>query len=122
MQELTINAARTLLIPRAQPDVLLVQVGSNGNLDAGAAEASSGRSQIRIFKLADLEAGPKTYTAGDLLGYGIRNNVAIAEDPQGGIVSILPTHLWTTWGTSITRSVQACSLTLKHQPNVSRHC
>lgn len=76
------------MVPRAQPDILLVQVGSNANLDAGAAQPSSGRSQIRIFKLADLEAGSKAYTAGELLGYGIRNNVGIAEDPSGGIVSL----------------------------------
>jgi glucose/arabinose dehydrogenase len=81
-------AARTLLVPKAQPDVLLVQVGSNANLDTGAAQPSSGRSQIRIFKLADLEAGSKAYTSGELLGYGIRNNVGIAEDPHGGIVSL----------------------------------
>lgn len=80
--------ARTLLIPRIQPNILLVQVGSNANLDAGAAQASSGRSQIRIFTLADLDADPKAYTSGKLLGYGIRNNVGIAEAPNGGIVSL----------------------------------
>lgn len=84
--------ARTLLIPKAQPDVLLVQVGSDGNLDAGAAQASSGRSQIRIFKLADIDKGSKVYTSGSLLGYGIRNNAAIAEDGHGGIVSDVYCH------------------------------
>lgn len=74
-------------MPKAQPDVLLVQVGSNGNLDTAASQASSGRSQIRIFKLAELEQGSKAYTSGEVLGYGIRNNAAIAEDPRGGIVS-----------------------------------
>ncbi|KAK7193495.1 nhl repeat-containing protein [Paraphaeosphaeria sporulosa] len=80
--------ARTLLVPKSQPNILLVQVGSNGNLDTGAAQPSSGRSQIRIFKLADIDAGPKAYTTGEILGYGIRNNVGIAEDPHGGIFSV----------------------------------
>ncbi|KAJ4353314.1 uncharacterized protein N0V89_005041 [Didymosphaeria variabile] len=82
------HVSRTLLVPKTQPNVLLVQVGSNGNLDTGAAQASSGRSQIRIFKLADLEAGSKAYTTGELLGYGIRNNAGIAEDIHGGIFSV----------------------------------
>ncbi|KAF1968607.1 soluble quino protein glucose dehydrogenase [Bimuria novae-zelandiae CBS 107.79] len=82
------HVSRTLLIPKAQPDLLLVQVGSNANLDTEAAQASSGRSQIRIFKLADLEQGSQAYTAGEVLGYGIRNNAGIAETPKGGIFSV----------------------------------
>lgn len=81
--------ARTLLIPKARPDILLVQVGSNANIDTGAAQESSGRSQIRVFRLSDLEIESKPYTTGELLSYGIRNNVGIAETPKGGIVSIL---------------------------------
>ncbi|KAJ4296485.1 hypothetical protein N0V90_006530 [Kalmusia sp. IMI 367209] len=82
------HSSRTLLVPKAKPDVLLVQVGSNANIDTGAAQASSGRSQIRTFKIADLETASKAYTAGEVLGYGIRNNVGIAEDPKGGIFSV----------------------------------
>ncbi|KAL5425871.1 hypothetical protein PMIN04_002292 [Paraphaeosphaeria minitans] len=82
------HSTRTLLVPKAQPNILLVQVGSNANLDTGAAQSSSGRSQIRKFKLADIDANPKAYTTGELLGYGIRNNVGIAEDPHGGIFSV----------------------------------
>ncbi|TQS31811.1 hypothetical protein Golomagni_07898, partial [Golovinomyces magnicellulatus] len=86
----TDHVTRTLLIPQHNPDLLLVSRGSNDNVDKETAEIESGRSQLRIFKIADLLAStePVDYTAGEVLGWGLRNSVGVAEDPTNG-------HIWT---------------------------
>jgi glucose/arabinose dehydrogenase len=85
------HSTRTLLIPRTNPDVLLVSRGSDGNLDLGTADVNSGRSQIRIFNISQLRSTPADYsTSGELLGWGLRNSVGVGEDVStGGIVSFL---------------------------------
>ncbi|KAF2001674.1 soluble quino protein glucose dehydrogenase [Amniculicola lignicola CBS 123094] len=82
------HPTRTLLVPKNQPDVLLVQRGSADNVDAAAAQIETARSQIRVFKLADIEAGVKDYTAGQVLAWGLRNSVGVGEHPDGGIWSV----------------------------------
>lgn len=69
---------------------MLVQVGSNANIDSATAEASSGRSQVRIFSVGALNtaASPVAYMTGQLLAYGLRNSIGWGEEPTtGGIVS-----------------------------------
>lgn len=80
------HSTRTLLVPRHNSDLLLVSRGSDGNVDEGTLDIKSGRSQLRIFKIADLlsEEAPIEYTAGDVLGWGLRNSVGIADDPATG--------------------------------------
>lgn len=82
----TDHVTRTLLIPKHNPDLLLVSRGSNDNVDEGTADIESGRSQLRIFKIADLMAETEAvdYTAGEVLGWGLRNSVGVAEDPSNG--------------------------------------
>lgn len=81
------HLSRTLLVPKAQPDVLLVQRGSDGNIDTPAAQIGTARSQIRIFKISDIQAAAVDYTKGEVLAWGLRNTVGFGEDPKGGIVS-----------------------------------
>lgn len=87
---MTINGpyhlTRTLRIPKQNPDLLLVQRGSNGNIDSPTTAASAGRSMVKIFKIADLLAGKSVdYTAsGDMLGYGLRNSVGWGQHPTTG--------------------------------------
>jgi len=84
------HATRTLLITKKSPDQMLVQVGPNANIDSATTEASSGRSQARIFSVNALSTGRSSvaYTTGQLFAYGLRNSIGWAEEPStGGIVS-----------------------------------
>lgn len=90
------HATRTLLISKINPDMLLVQVGSNANIDSATAQASSGRSQTRIFSINALSTGSASvaYTTGQLFAMGLRNSIGWAEEPTtGGIVSCKPRRL-----------------------------
>ncbi|CAE6527728.1 unnamed protein product [Rhizoctonia solani] len=64
---------------------IIVTRGSDSNLDEGAADISSGRSQIRRFALnSSLPSGTGwAWNQGELLGWGLRNAVGIALSPDG---------------------------------------
>jgi len=78
---------RTLLFSKKYPDLIAVSVGSDGNLDMPAFTAGTGRATIRVFDLRTLPSSGASITStyGKVLGYGIRNDVGIAED-RGGIM------------------------------------
>ncbi|OAQ98299.1 hypothetical protein LLEC1_04855 [Akanthomyces lecanii] len=80
------HVTRTLYIPPGNPDLLLVTRGSNDNVDPGTADMSSGRSQLRVFRVAELVDGKHAvdYTAGDVMGWGMRNSVGMGQDPTTG--------------------------------------
>ena len=84
------HVTRTLLFSRKYPDLLVVAVGSDGNLDMPSFSASSGRAQIRVFDLRTLPTSGASITStyGKVLGYGLRNDVGIGEDRAGIIHSI----------------------------------
>lgn len=85
------HVSRTLTFSKKQPTQLIVSRGSNDNLDLGTRQISSGRSMIKAFDLGALTAG-KVYnynTEGRVLGWGLRNDVGVAEHPTtGGIWSV----------------------------------
>lgn len=58
------HVTRTLYIPPENPDLL---TSSNDNVDPGTADVGSGRSQLRVFHIADLVSGKHAvdYTDGD---------------------------------------------------------
>ncbi|KAG6008382.1 hypothetical protein E4U21_004587 [Claviceps maximensis] len=82
------HSARTLLVPKHNPNLLLVTRGSNQNIDNETIDIGSARSQIRIFKIDELlkSTSPVQYSDGDVLGWGLRNSVAVGEDPTTGYV------------------------------------
>lgn len=82
------HPTRTLLVPKNNPDVLLVQRGSQDNVDAAAAQESTSRSMIKIFNIADIQASAKDYSTGTTLAWGLRNTVGFGEHPNGGIWSV----------------------------------
>ncbi|KAF9763654.1 hypothetical protein IL306_003025 [Fusarium sp. DS 682] len=87
------HTSRTLLISQKHPDILLVSRGSNGNDDAGAEDRDSGRSQISAFNISSFSSNsdkkPYDYLEGEILGWGLRNSVGVAEHPEtGGIFSV----------------------------------
>ncbi|KAJ3506709.1 hypothetical protein NLJ89_g6719 [Agrocybe chaxingu] len=80
---------RTLFVSRKNPHLLLVSVGSDSNIDIPSFDPASGRSQIRVFDLRRIGEGGVDYnTNGQVVGYGLRNDVGIAEDKAGIIHSI----------------------------------
>ncbi|KAF4446416.1 hypothetical protein F53441_9933 [Fusarium austroafricanum] len=82
------HTSRTLLISQRHPDMLLVSRGSNGNDDSGAEDRNTGRSQIRAFNISSFSSNSDKkaydYLDGDLLGWGLRNSVGVAEHPETG--------------------------------------
>ena len=86
------HVTRTLLLSRKHPGTLLVSRGSSENMDALAADESSGISQLRAFNLSAMDdgSGPLDYPSqGVLVGWGLRNSVGVAEHPAtGGVYSV----------------------------------
>ena len=84
------HVTRTLLYPRRVNDTLVVSRGSTENFDIGATTMSTGISQVRAFALNGSMQGPYNYgTSGKVLGWGLRNDVGIAEHPlDGGIWAV----------------------------------
>lgn len=81
------HSTRTVLTSKKNPDLLIVAVGSNANIDSATSQQSSGRSQLRIFSIAKISQASVAYTTGDILGWGLRNSVGMTENPvNGGIV------------------------------------
>lgn len=85
------HTTRTLLLSRKVSGKLLVSRGSISNNDPGAADISSGRSQLKSFDLKSLsDTRSFDYSStGTILGWGLRNSVGVAEEPStGGIFSV----------------------------------
>lgn len=83
------HTTRTLLLSRKAPGMLLVSRGSTSNVDAEAMDISTGHSQIKAFDLTNMD-GPYDFNRdGVLLGWGLRNDVGMAEEPTtGGLYSV----------------------------------
>ncbi|RSL94736.1 hypothetical protein CDV31_014177 [Fusarium ambrosium] len=85
------HTSRTLLISEKHTGVLVVSRGSQGNDDVEAEDRSTGHSQLRAFNVSALgeKSKPYDYLDGDLLGWGLRNSVGVAEHPEtGGVYSV----------------------------------
>ncbi|KAK3945536.1 putative glucose sorbosone dehydrogenase [Diplogelasinospora grovesii] len=84
------HVTRTLLLSRKMPGLLVVSRGSGENMDYSALKASSGVSQIRVFNIANTTGKAYNFAnEGELLGWGLRNSVGVAEHPvTGGIFSV----------------------------------
>lgn len=81
------HSTRTILIPKNNPELLVVSRGSNENLDYGALDIRNGRSQIRVFNMSEAETF-EFNSKGHILGCGLRNSVGIGEDNLGRIWAI----------------------------------
>lgn len=86
----TDHTTRTLLLSRRQPGTLLVSRGSDSNQDADAEDIDSGHAQIRSFDIGSLDedSDPVNYTDGNVIGWGLRNSVGVAEHNDGGLWSV----------------------------------
>lgn len=83
------HTSRTLLLSRKVPGMMLVNHGSDSNLDDVASDITSGHAQIRAFNLTNLTQAYDYNTQGLRLGWGLRNDVGIDEHPvTGGLYSV----------------------------------
>ncbi|KAI0484119.1 L-sorbosone dehydrogenase [Xylariaceae sp. FL0804] len=84
------HTTRTLLLSQKVPGMLLVTRGSTSNIDLEAASLDSGHSQIKAFQLSNRSSTVYDFNSdGLVLGWGLRNDVGVAEHPQtGGIYSV----------------------------------
>jgi glucose/arabinose dehydrogenase len=96
-----LHTTRTILVSPVNPNLVLVSVGSNSNVDLPTSNPATGRSIIKVFDMSAVPANGYQYnTQGTVLGYGLRNSVALAFDPNG--------HAWASEnsGDSMTRNGQ----------------
>lgn len=89
------HLTRTLLMSQKSPGFLAVSRGSDENFDVDAEDPATGVSQIKIFDLNNLASGAKyTFNSdGRRLGWGLRNSVGIAEDPDSGRIYSVETSV-----------------------------
>lgn len=81
-----IHSTRTILVVPQAPNYIILQAGSNGNWDYAAGSPSAGRAIVKVFDLSKVPSGGYDYnTGGAVLGYGLRNEVALAFDPAGNV-------------------------------------
>lgn len=79
----------TLLLSKKVNGTLVVTRGSTSNLDVQAEDITTGYSQVRAFDLTNQTGTYDFDTDGRLLGWGLRNDVGIDEDPvMGGIYTV----------------------------------
>lgn len=83
------HTTRTLLLSRKVNGTMIVTRGSTSNIDPLAENITTGHSQIKAFNLLNRTSTYDFDTDGKLLGWGLRNDVGIDEDPiMGGIYSV----------------------------------
>ncbi|KAL1844753.1 hypothetical protein VTK73DRAFT_1852 [Phialemonium thermophilum] len=81
-----IHSTRNLLVVPSQPNMVLLQVGSNANIDTASANKATGRAIIKIFDMSKVPASGYNYnTDGEVFGYGLRNEIGFTADPNGMI-------------------------------------
>ncbi|KAK4209949.1 hypothetical protein QBC37DRAFT_403869 [Rhypophila decipiens] len=79
-----IHSTRTVMVVKQNPNFVLLQVGSNANLDMASAQPSTGRAIIKIFDVSKAPASGYNYnTDGEVFGYGLRNEIGFIQDPNG---------------------------------------
>ncbi|KAF7539517.1 hypothetical protein G7054_g2044 [Neopestalotiopsis clavispora] len=79
-----IHSTRNVLVVPSQPNMVLVQVGSNQNMDTASANKATGRAIIKIFDMSKAPSAGYTYkTDGEVFAYGLRNEIGFTTDPNG---------------------------------------
>lgn len=75
------HPTRSLVIPPATPNLLVMQLGSNANFDMESLDIKTARANVKVFDVDTApEGGWDWVTEGWDLGYGLRNDVALAVD------------------------------------------
>jgi len=75
------HPTRTITIPKNNPNLLVVSMGSNENIDIASGNIAAERGVIKVFNLSTVPSGGYDYTTGGWqAGYGLRNEVGIVFD------------------------------------------
>ncbi|KAI9150821.1 putative DUR3-Urea permease [Paramyrothecium foliicola] len=83
------HVTRTLVIPPATPNLLIVSLGSHTNLDGPSVIKETGRAIVKVFDISSPPSAGYDYnTEGHYLGYGLRNDIAIAVDNNNMVWSV----------------------------------
>jgi glucose/arabinose dehydrogenase len=81
------HSTRTLVVSPKNPNILLVSTGSNSNWDYASEDPAAGRACVKSFDMSKAPASGYTHnTQGTMVAYGVRNEIALAFDPNG--------HVW----------------------------
>lgn len=80
----TDHSTRTLLLPQSAPGMMVISFGSLSNLDLSATNVDSGTASVKAFNLTNRTTTYTYQTDGLLLGWGLRNEVGLAEHPNTG--------------------------------------
>ena len=78
------HSTRTLEVMHRNPGWMMISRGSLANLDGNSTTIAGGTAQVRAFNLAG-RTGVYGWQDGVLLGWGNRNEVGLAEHPDGGL-------------------------------------
>jgi glucose/arabinose dehydrogenase len=79
-----VHSSRAVVPVPSKPNMVLVQVGSNQNLDMASADKATGRAIIKIFDMSQAPASGYNYkTQGEVVAYGLRNEIGFTFDPNG---------------------------------------
>lgn len=79
-----IHSSRTVAVVPQQPNLVLLQVGSNSNFDMASQQPGTGRAIIKIFDASKAPSNGFNYnTEGEVYGYGLRNEIGFTADPNG---------------------------------------
>ncbi|KAI0200784.1 soluble quino protein glucose dehydrogenase [Astrocystis sublimbata] len=77
------HSTRTVAISPKNPNIILVSTGSNANWDYSSGNPSTGRACVKTFDVTKAPENGYDYNSeGTMLAYGVRNEVAIAWDPN----------------------------------------
>lgn len=88
------HSTRTITASKKKADTVIINRGSAENVDDLALNKSTGHAQIKAFTFPNQNLfklqRPRDFTAdGLLLGWGVRNDVGIAEHPvSGGVFTV----------------------------------
>ena len=80
------HTTRSLVIPKNRPNLLVVSVGSNGNLDMPTQNLGVQRAVNKVFDMSTIPSGGFSYnTGGWQAGYGLRNEVGLVFDADNNL-------------------------------------
>lgn len=80
------HVTRTLVIPKNHPNLLVVSVGSDGNLDMPTQNMAAQRAVVKVFDMNSPPSGGFDFTSGGWqAGYGLRNEVGLVFDSDNNL-------------------------------------
>ena len=78
------HVTRTVQVVPNAPNLVILQVGSNSNWDYQSGNPATARACVKVFDVTKAPANGYNYpTEGQMLGYGLRNEVGLTFDPNG---------------------------------------